>query len=320
MAVGCDLLAVLEPVNQLAATMECKDALALGLSVLRRREEQHQQQRQRSLCCAPVQAQQAEQPNSSGSTDGQSTITSDSTSRNGSSGGQQPSEPCPLHSCLLRYGITDLAAISAPRHLALSQEAVDSNVEPKLAALAAEGLNLKQVTQILLAEGSPLWCSYGATFLPNLQLLRQCKLEARLPLLLRFLDSYMGEEGAGRRLVRARPLLAGATVTIAQRTIGSLAARGFDKEEMRAMISKDATLLIANLASPQQRQKLDWISQPPPTPGVLAIYGDAQFMAAVRKQVQKQGRELPWASWAEWEEAWLGTEEGSKWGFPPLKD
>ena len=43
-------------------------------------------------------------------------------------------------------------------------------------------------------------------------------------------------------------------------------------------------------------------------------------MNTVRKQLARQGRELPWASWAEWEEAWLGTKEGREWGFPPLKE
>jgi len=53
---------------------------------------------------------------------------------------------------------------------------------------------------------------------------------------------------------------------------------------------------------------------------VLAVYRDTRFLKRVCSQLEKQGRELPWASWAEWEEAWLGTEEGREWGFPPLKD
>ena len=59
---------------------------------------------------------------------------------------------------------------------------------------------------------------------------------------------------------------------------------------------------------------------PPPTPGVLAVYRDTRFLKRVCSQLEKQGRELPWASWAEWEKAWLDTDEGREWGFPPHKD
>ncbi|GAB4822913.1 hypothetical protein N2152v2_009959 [Parachlorella kessleri] len=414
-------------------------------------------------------------------------------------GSSSPALPCPLHTCLLRHGITDLAAFSAPRHLALSQEQVSSNVEPKLAALAAEGLSPKQIIQLVGARttASLLSCSYKDTFLPNLQLLRQIvsytnhkphprtphltaagkalahnphvaamylcrdpskvqellqwlegslgvgvkqlaackslcnalylsadaaravcmslqeqqvpagqvahmllsqptafglkpaalsarirvlqqhlgldaagalrlamahprlligKLEASLPPLLHFLDGYMGMEGAGRRLVCAQPSLLSLTAEAAKRSVGSLAVIGCSQQQIQGMINRTPTLLKLNLDSPLQRQKLEWIERvspwtlddflstptdmtystrrlaarlsllcecgldPPSTPSQLALPSSATFIAAVRKQLGRQGRELPWASWAEWEEAWLGTEEGREWGLPPLKD
>ncbi|GAB4822914.1 hypothetical protein N2152v2_009960 [Parachlorella kessleri] len=415
----------------------------------------------------------------------------------GSSNNSSPALPCPLHACLLQHGITDLAAFSARKHLALSQEAVSSNVDPKLAALAAEGLSPKQVARILAAHDSPLSCNYADTFLPNLQLLRQIgahtghkphhklphltaagkvlaaspaaaamylsrdhskvqqllhwlqgglgvglhqlaacnslchalylsagavsavclmleqqlvpaeqvahlllkqpttfgnkterlsarlgalqqhlgldaaaalqlaiaysrlligKVDYSLPPLLRFLDGYMGEEGAGRRLVRAQPVLGMVTVKAAERSIGNLVALGYSQQQIQDMINKEPGLLNRDLNSPLQRQKLNWIKRvspwtlddflttptymmystrrlaarlavlrqcgldPPSTPSQLALPSSANFIAAVRKQLARQGRELPWASWAEWEGAWLGTEEGREWGFPPLKD
>ncbi|GAB4822930.1 hypothetical protein N2152v2_009976 [Parachlorella kessleri] len=408
-----------------------------------------------------------------------------------------PAQPCPLHACLLRHGITDLAAFSAPKHLALSWEVVSSNVEPKLAALVAEGLSPKQMGQ-LLGQGtnSPLACSYKDTFQPNLQLLQQTaayvpkrqgpkshltaagmflaaspraaasylsrdpgkvqqllrwlegslgiglqrlaacsslcyalalsagaasavclslqeqqvsaervahmlvrqptvfglqprvlsarlealqsnldlhtaaalqlalansrlltgNMEANLPSLLRFLDGYMGEEGAGRRLVRAQPALVTLTAKIAERSIGSLPARGYSQQQIQRMIFKLATILALNLDSPLQRQKLDWIErvspwvlddfldkpqylvtktrrlaarlallqecklQPPSTAATVTTTSDGRFINSVNKRLARQGRELPYVSWAEWEEAWLSTEEGREWGFPPHKE
>ncbi|GAB4822923.1 hypothetical protein N2152v2_009969 [Parachlorella kessleri] len=348
----------------------------------------------------------------------QSAVAAAAASQPGSSS-SSPAQPCPLHACLLRHGITDLAAFSAPKHLAHSQEAVDSNVEPKLAALAAEGLKPKQVWQVLKAHNSPLWCSYADTFLPNLQLLREIgaytdhmphpgaphltaagkalannphaaamylsrdpgkqhlgldaaaalqvviaqpklltfRLEFNLPPLLRFLDEYMGEEGAGRRLVRAQPSIGAETAAAAAKRIDSLAARGNSQQRIQGLPGKQPQLLAVNFDSPLQRQKMDWIQRvspwalddfldvpryftstktrrlaarlaflqecglpPPPTPGVLAVRTDSHFMNSAQCQVARQGRELPWATWAEWEEAWLGTEEGREWGFPPLKE
>ncbi|GAB4822912.1 hypothetical protein N2152v2_009958 [Parachlorella kessleri] len=361
------------------------------------------------------------------------------------SSSSRPAQLCPLHACLLHHGITDLAAFSAPKHLALSHEAVSNNVEPKLAALAAEGLNTKQIKQLLSATvtASPLSCSYKNTFLPNLQLLRQIgafidhmphpkiphltaagkiladspgaaarylsrhpskvqeqlqwlesslgvgvkqlaackdlcnaltvsagaasavcsmlqqeqvsaeqvahmllrqptafkptpkvlsswigalqqhlglgaaaalqvaiayprllsgKLDTNLPPLLNFLDGYMGEEGAGCRLVCAQPSIAMLTGAAAERSVGSLAARGTCRLAARLALLRQFGL------------------QPPATPSRLASPSSATFTAAIRKRLARQGRELPWASWAEWEEAWLGSEEGREWGFPPLKD
>ncbi|GAB4822921.1 hypothetical protein N2152v2_009967 [Parachlorella kessleri] len=422
-----------------------------------------------------------------------------SSSRDGDSSSSSPAQPCPLHACLLRHGITDLTAFSAPKHLALSQEEVDSNVEPKLAALAAEGLSPKQIVRLFAARttASLLSCSYKDTFLPNLQLLQALgaytdhrphpktpnltadgkvlaaspratagylprdhgkvqqllqwledslgvgleklagskslclvlslsatsasavclslqrqqvpaeqlahmllkqpalfnykperlygriralqqyldldaatalqvvvaqprlltvTLEASLPPLLRFLDWYMGEEGAGCSLVRAQPVLGILTAKTADCSLGKLAARGYSQQQIQGMVRKQPTLLLLDLDSPLQQQKLGWIErvspwtlddflatpayitvatrrlaarlallrgcglEPPPTPSLLAIPSSATFMAALRKQLEKQGRELPWAGWAEWEEAWLGTEEGREWGFLPLKD
>ncbi|GAB4822910.1 hypothetical protein N2152v2_009956 [Parachlorella kessleri] len=416
-----------------------------------------------------------------------------------SSSSGSAAQPCPLHACLVRYGITDLVAFSAPRHLALSQEAVNSDVEPKLAALEAEGLSPEQIMALLSAKGtsSLLSCSYKDTFLPNMQLLQRIraytdhrphpktpnltaagkiltvspsavarylsrdphkvqqllqwlegslgvgleelaackalcnalylsagaasavflslqnqgvpaeqvahmllkqptvfnrspealsarlvalqqhlgvdpaaalqlalsqprllntKLEASLPPLLRFLDGYMGEEGAGRRLVRAQPVLGTVTAKTAECSIANLATRGYSQQQIRGIVCKHPGFLNRNLNSPLQQQKLGWIQEespwtlddflatptcllcstcrlaarlaflrecglrPPATPSQLAGPSSASFTAAVRKQLARQGRELPWASWAEWEEAWLGTEEGRKWGFPPLTD
>ncbi|GAB4822898.1 hypothetical protein N2152v2_009944 [Parachlorella kessleri] len=419
------------------------------------------------------------------------------TDSSSSSSSISPEAPSPLHACLLRYGITDLAAFSAPRHLALNQEAVSSNVEPQLAELAAEGLRPKQVARLMRAQNSPLPCSYADVFLPNLQLMRQIvaytdhrphskaphltaagkvlattpanaakylsrdpskvqqllqwlegvlgvgleqlagcldlcyaltisaaavsavcsmlkqqqvpaeqvahillahptlfghrpetvsarlavlqqhlglehaaalqvamgqptliniKLESSLPPLLRFLDGYMGEEGAGCRLVRAQPSLGTLTAEAAEHSVGRLAARGYSQQRAQGMISKQPILLRLNLDSALQQQKLRWIEtrapwpfeafledpraiiastrrlaarlallgvcglQPGATPGALARQSDASFMAALRQRLAAQGGELPWASWAEWEEVWLGTEEGREWGFPPLKD
>ncbi|GAB4822897.1 hypothetical protein N2152v2_009943 [Parachlorella kessleri] len=413
------------------------------------------------------------------------------------SGSSSPAQRCPLHACLLQYGINDLAAFSAPRHLALSQEEVSSNVEPKLAALAAEGLSPKQMAQLMGHKThSLLPCSYADVFLPNLQLLRQisvyaghrphpkaprltaagktladnpsaaakylardpskvqlllqwlegslgvglqelaaCKglcsvlilsadagsaaclslqewqvpaeqvahmlvtqptvlnhrpealseriralqqhlgldaaaalqvviayprlltnnLESTLPPLLRFLDSSMGER-SGRRLVRAQPALATLTAKTAERIIGSLEARGYSQQQIQRMINKHPIIIALDLDSALQQQKLGWIEQespwslddflsvpvyvtystcrlaarlallrqcalqPPSTPSRLASPSSATFMAGVRKRLAREGRELPWASWVEWEEAWLGTEEGREWGFTPLKD
>ncbi|GAB4822927.1 hypothetical protein N2152v2_009973 [Parachlorella kessleri] len=414
---------------------------------------------------------------------------------NGRSSSSAPT--CPLHACLLWYGITDLAAFSAPRHLALSQEAVSRNVEPKLEALAAEGLTPQQVASILAARDSPLPCSYAETFQPNLRLLQEiaahiiyrphpkapqltavgkvlaaspryvaqylsrnpskvqqllqslgndlgigskqlasCStltsllyipastaqgaialllekglpveevarmtlthshlfkysntalaaklaalegildldaaaalhlavgqpslltvdIRARLPPLLHFLDTYMGEVGAGRRLVLAQPVVGAVSATTAERSMDSLAARGYSQQQIQGMIGKQPTLLNLNLDSPLQRQKMHWIErvspwalddflakpryfsgktrrlaarlallgecglQPPTTPASLANYSDAGFIAAVRTRLAREGRELPWASWAAWEEAWLGKEEGREWGFPPLRE
>ncbi|GAB4822922.1 hypothetical protein N2152v2_009968 [Parachlorella kessleri] len=427
-----------------------------------------------------------------------STDTSTDTST-GAPSSSSAAQLCPLHACLLHHGITDLAAFSAPRHLALSQEAVSSNVEPKLAALAAEGLSPKQIVQLVRVRttSSLLSCSYQDTFQPNLQLLRQirayidhrphpknphltaagnllanspaaaamylsrdpskvqqllrwlegslgvglqrlagCKdlcnalalsadaasavclslrehqvsaervahmlvrqptlfgyrpavmsarlgalqqhlgldaaaalkvaiahpnllaiiMGSKLPPLLRFLDGYMGEVGAGRRLLRAQPVLAALSAAAAERSIGSLAARGYSQRRIQAVVSKHPIILALDLDSPLQQQKLMWMErvspwtlddylaspsyitaatrrlsarlallrefrlQLPSSPGTIAVLSNVNFMAVVRQQLARQGQELPWASWAQWEDAWLGTEEGREWGFPPLKE
>ncbi|GAB4822896.1 hypothetical protein N2152v2_009942 [Parachlorella kessleri] len=372
-----------------------------------------------------------------------------------SSSSSSAAQPCPLHACLLRYRITDFEAFSEPKHLALSQEEVSSNFEPKLAALVAEGLRPKQISQ-LTATGTALaasqddvamylsrapskvqqllqWldgslgiglkrlaaCSNLCSVLsvsagaanavcsmlqmqqvPAAQvarlLLRQptlfkyrpeilfarigalqqhlglgaaaalqvsisnprllsTNLEARLPPLLRFLGDYMAEEGAGRRLVRAQPALGTLTAKIAERCVGNLAARGYRQQQIREMIDKQPTLLGLDLDSLVQQQKLAWIKtrsawpieaffedprcfmastrrlagrvallrecglQPDATPSNVARQSNVAFSAAVRERLASQQRKLRWASWAEWEEAWLGTEEGREWGFPPLK-
>ncbi|GAB4822915.1 hypothetical protein N2152v2_009961 [Parachlorella kessleri] len=418
-------------------------------------------------------------------------------SSRGGDSSSNPTQPCPLHACLLRHGITDLAAFSAPKHLAISQGEVGSNVEPKLVAMAAEGLSAKQVARILAAHSSPLRCSYAETFQPNLQLLQQIaaftnykphpkaphltaagkmlsespeavarylsrdpskvqqllqwlegslgvgleqlaassglchvlnvpvgaasafslslqqqqvpagqvvhmllrqptafrltsglmsarlgtlqqhlgldaaaalqvaiahptllthNMEASLPPLLRFLDGYMGEEGAGRRLVRAQPTTAALTAPTAERSIGNLAALGYSQQQIRVIVWKHPGLLSRDLDSPLQQQKLGWIESvspwtlddfldkpsyltvstrrlaarlallrecgllPPESPGSLATPSSNNFLAAVRQRLARQGQELPWATWAEWEEAWLGREDGREWGFPPLKE
>ncbi|GAB4822928.1 hypothetical protein N2152v2_009974 [Parachlorella kessleri] len=287
-------------------------------------------------------------------------------------------QPCPLHACLLRYGITDLAAFSVPRHLALSQEEVDSTVEPKLPMLAAEALSPKQVQLARMVLAKPQLLRFSATTLAAklaaledvldsdaaaaLQLavvqpvLLSLDIRARLPPLLRFLDTYMGEAGAGRRLVLAQPVVGAVSATAAERSIGSLSARGYSQQRIQGIISKQPSILTLNLDSPLQRQKLDWIErvspwtlddfldkpqyigtktrrlaarlallqkcglQPSPTAATLATTSDARFMKSLDKQLVRQGQGLPWASWAEWEEAWLGTEEGREWGFPPIKE
>ncbi len=413
-------------------------------------------------------------------------------------GGSQPStqqQQCPLHTCLLRHGITDLGPFSTPNHLGLSQEVVSSNVERKLAALVAEGLGPTHMARLLAAKDSPLWCSYVNTFRPNLELLREIlafgeyqphpqapqltavgrvlagapasaagylsrdhakikqlvrwlegslgiglaqlagckslyhallrpvdsaqavcsmllgqgvpaeevahlfllkptlfgcspkllqarlgclqrelgldaaaalgmgvrepqllifKLEASLPPLLRFLDGYMGEEGAGQRLVIKQPTIGTLTVALVERSVSGLAARGYSQEQICGFVTKYPTLLKLDLDSPTQQQKLDWIAtvsswalddflasptylaydarrlasrldfmqqhglSPPDTPGTLAVYSDAKFMSLMCKRLAKQGRAPVVADWAAWEEGWLQTEAGKKWGYPPL--
>ena len=65
------------------------------------------------------------------------------------------------------------------------------------------------------------------------------KLEARLPPLLHFLDGYMGE-GAGRRLALAQPSLAILTAKAAERSVGSLAARGYSQQKYNTRNSQQA--------------------------------------------------------------------------------
>jgi hypothetical protein len=120
------------------------------------------------------------------------------------------------------------------------------------------------------------------------------------------------------------------------------------------MISKYPNLLNLDLASPTQQQKLDWIATVSPwtlddflaspsylsgatrtlasrldfmrqhelalpaSPGTLASYSNARFMSEMCKRLAKQGRQPVVADWAGWEGAWLQTEAGQKWGFPPL--
>jgi hypothetical protein len=411
----------------------------------------------------------------------------------------QPSGPgpevCPLHACLRQYGITDLAALSKPRHLAMSQDAVDSSVAPKLAALRAEGLSAAQMHRLLSEAQSIESCSYEGTFLRNLELLRKiaahkthrphpqapqltavgrllargpaaaasylardhgkvlqllewlqgslgiglaelagcsdpcsalyasadsaaavccqlfawqvpmeaavrifltrpnffrCKpaslaarvgalqqelgldaaaavrmlvqqprlasvrLHVRLSFLLAYLDDVMGEEGAGCRLVLQQPALAINTAAGAQQAVLSLTARGYSREEIRAMVNKFPTLLQTNLDSPLQQQKLEWIDTVSPwtlddflatpryflattrrlasrvdfmrqhgldlpsSPGTLAGYSDAVFMAAILKRLHNAGVVPAVADWGAWEEWWLGSEAGRQWGFPPL--
>ncbi|GAB4822919.1 hypothetical protein N2152v2_009965 [Parachlorella kessleri] len=313
--------------------------------------------------------------------------TNTGTASDGSSSSSSP-QPCPLHACLLQYGITDLAAFSAPKHLALSQEAVSSNAEPKLAALAAEGLSPKQLTQLMGHKTrSPLWCSYADIFLPNLQLLRRirvhtdyrphpktphltaagkvaadspdptarylCRNPSKVQELLQWLEGNLRiglEQLAGcKDICNALTVSAGAVTEAAERSVGKLASRGYSQRQIQGMILKQPTLLALDMDSPLQRQKLDWIERVSPwtledfldnpryfdtrtrrlaarlallresglppmqTPRCLAVPSNANFMAAVRQQLARQGRELPWTSWAEWEEAWLGSEEGREW-------
>ncbi len=407
--------------------------------------------------------------------------------------GGRAKQPCPLHACLLRHGIADLDAFSTPKHLGLSQEVVSSKVEPKLAALAAEGLSPAQMARLLAAKPSPLPCSYGDTFLPNLELLRSIlalsdyqphpqapqltavgrlvagapataakflrrdhakvqrlvrwlegslgiglaglagcstpygvlllhveaaqavctmllgqgvpaaevsriflatptmfgrspkllqarlaflqqeqgldaaaaldlavrqprlltkKLEASLPPLLRFLDGYMGQEGAGQRLLLKQPTIGIITAAAAERS--GLAARGYSQEQICGFVTKCPTLLKLDLGSPTQQQKLDWIAtvspwtlddflaspvylcyetrrlasrldfmqqhglSPPDTPGMLAVLSHGIFMSSMRKRLAKQGRAPAVGDWAAWEQAWLQSDAGKKWGYPPL--
>ena len=78
---------------------------------------------------------------------------------------------CPLHACLREFGFADLTPFSGKRHLALSAEAVERDVRPKLAALAAEGLMPQQAAKLLSQKDSPLPCDYEVVFAPNLALL-----------------------------------------------------------------------------------------------------------------------------------------------------
>ncbi|GAB4819589.1 hypothetical protein N2152v2_006635 [Parachlorella kessleri] len=429
------------------------------------------------------------QPGSSlsgGSSDGSTSIDSE----------WDPAQSCPLHACLLQYGISNLAAFCRPRHLALSQEAVSSDVEPKLAALAAEGLSPRHLERLLLNNSHQLLaCSYRSTFKPNLQLLRQLavyrehevhpeapqltavgkllaastpssarylacdprkvqqlvqwlgtnldvtkprlagcsalcqalqqtaasvekaavalqeqsvpkhevarvflvapgilgrrpalvaaragflakqlqvdpaaamnlivrwpplalrEIEARLPPLLNFLDDYMGVEGAGQRLVLEQPAVAGTCADSAQCSTSALEAVTGSKHEVLATVEKLPTVLMMNLSTPLQQQKLEWIAQspwplvvflsnprylagktrrlasrmaflresglpPPASPALLVTRFDDRFRADVSRMLKKQGRELLCASWPEWLAVWLGTDEGKKWGFPPLR-
>jgi hypothetical protein len=409
--------------------------------------------------------------------------------------GGRAKQQCPLHACLLRHGIAELDPFSTPKHLALSQEVVRSNVEPKLAALAAEGLSPARMLRLLVAKPSPLWCSFGATFLPKLELLRKilvlndyhphpqapqltavgrvlagsptssakfllrdhakverlvrwlegslgigpaqlagCKalytalcqpvdsaqavwsmllgqgmpagevarvflstptmfgrspkllearlgflqqelglhaaaalgivvqqprlltsnVQARLPPLLRFLDGYLGEEGAGPGLVLKQPALGTVSARAAKHVVSSLTARGYSQAQVRGMIAKFPVFLIMDLDSPTQQQKLDWIAtvspwtlddfltsptyfgystrrlasrldfmrqhdlELPNTPRALAVPSDARFMSSMRTRLAKQGRAPAVADWAVWDEAWLQSEAGKKWGYPPL--
>jgi hypothetical protein len=413
-------------------------------------------------------------------------------------GGSQPSTQqglCPLHACLLQHGIAELAPFSTPKHLGLSQEAVSSTVEPKLAALAAEGLSPAQMARLLAGTRSPLWCSFDATFLPNLELLRKIlvlsdyqphpqallltavgrllagaparaarflsrdhakverlvgwlegslgiglaelagcnilyqvlslrvetaqavcsmllgqgvpvaeveriflrrptlfsyspkllqarlaflqreleldaaaalgmavgqpglltrKMEDSLPPLLHFLDGYMGEEGAGRRLVLRQPAIGALTGAGTERSVSGLVARGYSQEQICGFVTKYPTLLAMDLGSPTQQQKLDWIATASPwtldnflanpryfgadtrrlgsrldflrqhglvepsSPSILATTTPARFMSMMCKRLAKQGRALAVADWASWEGAWLQTDAGKKWGYPPL--
>ena len=95
-------------------------------------------------------------------------------SRSGRSSGSRAAAEgpaCPLHACLREFGFADLAPFSEKRHLALSAETVERDVQPKLAALAAEGLMPQQAAKLLLQTHSPLPCDYVAVFAPNLALL-----------------------------------------------------------------------------------------------------------------------------------------------------
>ncbi|GAB4822916.1 hypothetical protein N2152v2_009962 [Parachlorella kessleri] len=249
----------------------------------------------------------------------------------------------------------DPTAFSAPKHLALSQEEVSSNVKPELAALAAEGLSPKQEQQVPAMQVAHMLVEQ-----PTIFGIKPGVLSARLGAL----QQHLGLDAAAAlhvaiaypRLVRAQPTTGALTATSTERSIKSLAARGYSQERIRGMIGKQPTLLHLNLDSPLQQQKLCWIEwvspwtlddflyqpayfmaatrrlaarlallqecglPPPSTPSVLTTISDSRFMVLVQSQVARQGRELPCASWAEWEEAWLDTIEGREWGFPPLKD
>ena len=133
-------------------------------------------------------------------------------------------------------------------------------------------------------------------------------------------------------------------------------ARGYSRQQVQAMVRKFPALLYLDLDSPLQQQKLEgiqtvspwtvgtFLSVPtyfasvttrrlasrldfllqhelsaPASPGKLVVLSDARFLADVGKQLARQGRKLAVADWRAWEDSWLKTEAGRKWGFPPLK-
>lgn len=88
------------------------------------------------------------------------------------SGSSDATADCPLHACLQEFGLADLAPFSGRSYLAMPQAAVDAEVRPKLADLAAEGLRPGDLAALLAKPAFPLMRGYVDVFRPNIALLR----------------------------------------------------------------------------------------------------------------------------------------------------